>query len=64
MNKSAKAEKVTPSAWQRAADRGTDMSLLSINLKRTPAERLLAHDSALRVATELREAMGVTRCRT
>jgi hypothetical protein len=45
------------SAWREAVDYGFDMSLVEINLARTPAERLRAHAQALDTAVALREAM-------
>ena len=45
------------SAWETAAAMGIDMSLIELNLGRTPAERFREHNRALRLAWELREAM-------
>ena len=45
------------SAWEAAAAMGIDMSLIELNLSRTPAERFREHNRALRLAWELREAM-------
>jgi hypothetical protein len=44
-------------AWRAAEAHGFDMSLVEANLRRTPRERLLAHDRALRTAQRLRVAM-------
>jgi hypothetical protein len=45
------------SAWEAAAAMGIDMSLIELNLSRSPAERFREHNRALRFAWELREAM-------
>jgi hypothetical protein len=45
------------SAWEAAAAMGIDMSLIELNLSRTPAERFREHNRAMRLAWELREAM-------
>ena len=44
-------------AWEAAAAMGIDMSLIELNLSRTPAERFREHERAMRLAWELREAM-------
>jgi len=44
-------------AWHAAEQFGCDMSLLEINLNRTPEERIRAHSRALATLTALREAM-------
>ncbi len=44
------------SAWSAAAY-GCDMSLLESNLRKTPQERIRAHDRALAAALGLRTAM-------
>lgn len=44
-------------AWKAAAAYGCDMELLESNLKKTPAERVSAHNRALNIAFNLREAM-------
>lgn len=36
-------------AWREAFEAGVDMSLIEINLQRTPWERLLANENALKV---------------
>jgi hypothetical protein len=44
-------------AWTEAERFGIDMSLLLANLRRTPLERIRAHDRALSLAMALRKAM-------
>ena len=44
-------------AWEEAEAAGIDMSLLEANLRKTPAERIRAHDRALATAMALREAV-------
>jgi hydroxypyruvate isomerase len=44
-------------ARQRAEQYGIDVSLIDINLQKTPYERLQNHNQALKLATQLREAM-------
>jgi hypothetical protein len=44
-------------AWQEAERLGIDTSLLLANLRRTPLERIRAHDRALSTAMALRQAM-------
>ena len=44
-------------AWQAACAAGLDMSLVEMNLQRTPWERWLAHDEALRFSLRLRKAV-------
>ncbi|MEI7731454.1 MAG: hypothetical protein WCO56_17905 [Verrucomicrobiota bacterium] len=44
-------------AWQAAAAAGFDMSLIELNLAKTPWERLQDHDEALAFASLLQEAM-------
>jgi hypothetical protein len=44
-------------AWTEAERFGIDMSLLLANLRRTPLERIRAHDRALSMAMALRQAM-------
>jgi hypothetical protein len=44
-------------AWQEAERLGIDTSLLLANLRRTPLERIKAHDRALSMAIALRQAM-------
>jgi hypothetical protein len=46
-----------PDAWQEAERLGIDTSLLLANLRRTPLERIRAHDRALSLAMALRKAM-------
>jgi len=41
---------------QAAADYGIDVSMLIENLKRSPAERIKRHQTALNTATMLRKA--------
>jgi len=41
---------------KEAQDYGIDLSLLEENLKKTPTERLLAHQSALELTALLRQA--------
>ena len=45
------------SAWERARQYGIDLSLLEINLTKTPLERIRQHQRALNAALALREAM-------
>lgn len=45
------------SAWDEAAAEGIDMSLIEDNLRKTPLQRIQAHDRALRLALKLRKAM-------
>lgn len=42
--------------WRAAVAMGIDMSLVELNLQKTPWERMLAHDEALEFAQELRKA--------
>lgn len=44
-------------AWRAAEAAGIDMSLVESALRKTPADRLRAHDRALGVALALRQAM-------
>jgi len=44
------------SAWEAAKAYGCDMSLIEENLRKTPAERVMAHRRALQTLTILREA--------
>jgi hypothetical protein len=44
-------------AWKAAEEYGFDMSLIEINLEKTPEERILAHDRVRQMADALREAM-------
>jgi hypothetical protein len=46
-----------PDAWQEAERYGFDMSLIEANLRKTPLERIRAHDRALSLAMTLRKAM-------
>ena len=43
--------------WKQAEEAGLDMSLLEANLRRTPLERIRAHDRALATALALRAAV-------
>jgi hypothetical protein len=45
------------SAWDEAAAEGIDMSLIESTLRKTPLERIEAHERALALALELRKAM-------
>ncbi len=45
------------SAGKEAEAAGIDMSLLEANLRKTPSERIRAHDRALATALALREAV-------
>lgn len=45
------------SAWKQAEAEGMDMSLIECNLERSIWERMVVHDRALTLATELRAAM-------
>lgn len=47
----------TQTARQRAEEYGIDVSLIEINLQKTPYERILQHDRALNLALQLRHAM-------
>ena len=47
-------------AWRAAAAAGMDMSLLEVNLKRSPWERLLANDSALALVRAVQKAKPVS----
>jgi hypothetical protein len=61
MMKKARREPEPPresDAWQEAERFGCDMSLLEANLKKTPLERIRAHDRALSMAMALRRAMS------
>ena len=44
-------------AWCAACELGVDMSLIESNLAKTPWERWVGHDEALRFARELRTAV-------
>jgi hypothetical protein len=44
------------SAWNEAAAAGLDMSLIELNLARSPRDRIRAHQRALATATALRAA--------
>ena len=43
-------------AWKAAEAYGCDMSLIEDNLKKTPQERLRAHNRALNLLLTIREA--------
>jgi hypothetical protein len=45
------------SAWEAAEKQGHDMSLIESNLRKTPYERIRAHNRALATAVMLRQAM-------
>jgi hypothetical protein len=51
-------------AWREAADSGLDMSLIELSLEKTPWQRLLEHDAALRFANELRDASRTLHARS
>ena len=51
------AQAMESSAWERARRYGVDMSLLTANLRKTPAELLRQHECALAMALMLREGM-------
>lgn len=44
------------SAWDAAVAAGLDMSLVEVSLRKTPWERMLDHDAALRLAQLLGQA--------
>lgn len=46
-------------AWETARAQGIDMSLIELNLEKTPWERLLEHDDAIQFAEELGGARRV-----
>jgi hypothetical protein len=46
----------TKDAWATAAAYGCDMNLLELSLRRTPAERLRIHQSALDLVEALQDA--------
>ena len=52
------------SAWKEAEAAGIDMSLLEANLRKSPLERIRAHDRALATAMALREAVRRARKKT
>jgi hypothetical protein len=45
-------------AWKAAEAYGCDMSLIEENLRKTPQERLRAHNQALKSLLAIREAAG------
>jgi len=51
-------------AWRAAEAYGCDMSLIEDNLRRTPIERLRAHNRALETILILRKAMESSRVRS
>ena len=57
MNKAQPRRVKAGPAWKAAEAYGCDMSLIEINLRKTPAERIRDHSHALATATALREAM-------
>lgn len=44
-------------AWKAAEDYGFDMSIIESNLRRTPLQRIRAHDAALQAIRQLRESV-------
>jgi hypothetical protein len=52
------------SAWRAAEAAGFDMSLVEVNLRMTPWERVVSHGRALRTALMLRAAMEQQHGRT
>jgi lipopolysaccharide biosynthesis protein len=50
-------------AWRAAEKVGYDMSLVESNLRKTPYERIRAHNRALATAVMLRQAMEQQRAR-
>jgi hypothetical protein len=52
------------SAWATLQAEGWDLSLLESNLRKTPLERIRAHDRALTAALSLRKAMEQANART
>jgi hypothetical protein len=57
MVKLKRKDKPQSKAWRAAERYGCDMSLIEINLRKTPQERIRAHARALRLAQALRKAM-------
>lgn len=53
-----------PSAWDVLEAEGVDLSLLESNLRKTPLERIRAHDRAVTTALALRSAMEESHART
>ena len=51
-------------AWAHAEELGLDMTLVEINLRLTPAERIRQHARALHLAMRLRQAMEAARDRS
>lgn len=51
------------SAWKAAEACGCDMSLIEVNLTRTPYERIRAHSRTLAMALALRKALEDRRAR-
>ena len=43
-------------SWRAAREYGCDMSIIDANLRKTPEERIIAHEMALDLARALREA--------
>jgi hypothetical protein len=52
-----KAKRKLTSAWEQARRFGVDMSLLTANLQKQPAELLRQHQRALATVLMLREGM-------
>jgi hypothetical protein len=61
VSKKPKTRKSYGPAWRAAEAAGMDMSLVESALRKTPAERLRAHDRALATAMALRKAMEAHR---
>jgi hypothetical protein len=57
VQKKSQATLKSETAWQKAEAAGFDMSLVEMNLERTPWERILNHSRALKLAMQLRDAM-------
>lgn len=52
-----KSNNTQNSAWKLAKEYGCDMSLIEDNLRKTPSERIKAHQRALNTVLILRKAM-------
>ena len=59
-----KAPTAPVSAWEILQADGWDLSLHESNLRKTPLERIRAHDRALTTALSLRKAMEQANART
>jgi hypothetical protein len=55
-HRSKRTSVTTGNAWAAAAAYGCDMNLLELSLRRTPAERLRVHQSALDLVEALQAA--------